>query len=297
MSGNNYPLVSIFIISYNGKEFLREAIESFASQTYSNIEICISDDASTDGTYELLLEYKSKLGSKLKYNINDKTLGITKNSNKCLELCSGEYIAYCGGDDLFLPTKIEEQLKAMHNSSDVIATFTDAEIFDNESNEIIHLFSTVNKPIPVGNVKDVLKHGCYFAACTVMIKRSVALKFDEQLPVASDFFQMVQMLATNINNKIVYIDKVLSRYRRHKRNVTNVLTKDKLLQNQIDFLNAYNKSRYMYPEYGYDISLGISSVYRSYGKYVNKKYYISAFFECPFYWKNIIKYLYLKIFG
>lgn len=297
MSDNSLPLVSIFVISYNGREFLREAIESFLAQTYQNIEICISDDASTDGTRELLLEYKEKLGDRFKYNINPVNLGITRNSNKCLELCGGEYIAYCGGDDLFLPRKIEEQVKFMIGKDNVVASYTDSEIFDNNTNKTINFSSNINRVVNEGRLSDVLKHGCYFGACTVMVKNYALVNFDEQLPVASDFFQMVEILAQNVNYKLVYINGVFSRYRRHDSNITNRLNTGVLQQNHIDHINSYIKTISKYPEYSNCAMLGLSRVYRSYGKYINKKYYIAAFYAAPYFWKNIILFLKYKLKG
>ena len=182
---NDKPLVSIFVISYNGKDFLRQAIESFLAQTYGNIEICVSDDGSTDGTREILLEYKTQLGERFKYNINEKNLGITKNSNKCLELCNGEYIAYCGGDDLFLPEKIEKQVNLMMTYKDASACFSDAEIFDSISNRCISLLSMQNKKYLQfkSDVRDVIMKGCFFGACTVMVRTTQIHKFDERLIV------------------------------------------------------------------------------------------------------------------
>lgn len=299
MSENSLPLVSIFVISYNGKEFLSQAIESFLAQTYRNIEICISDDASTDGTDKLLFEYKEKLGNKFKYNINQTNLGITKNCNKCLDLCDGEYIAYCGGDDLFLPEKIESQVNAMKDKTDVVASYTDAEIFEDSTNLILGKFSDNHKALYSADIKSVLRNGCFFCACTVMVRKSKIFKFDESLPVASDFYQIIQMLGCNTKYRLVYINKVMSRYRRHASNVTNVtsINSNYLPQNQIDQLNAYFKSIYTYPKCSVEALLGVSRVFRALGKYYNKKYYKIAFQICPWYWKNIIMFLKVSFFN
>ena len=294
---NDKPLVSIFVISYNGKDFLRQAIESFLAQTYGNIEICVSDDGSTDGTREILLEYKTQLGERFKYNINEKNLGITKNSNKCLELCNGEYIAYCGGDDLFLPEKIEKQVNLMMTYKDASACFSDAEIFDSISNRCISLLSMQNKKYLQfkSDVRDVIMKGCFFGACTVMVRTTQIHKFDERLIVASDWFQIVQILNKS-KGQLYYIDEVLSRYRRHDKNITNH-PENKISQGEIDYIIAYNILLITYPKYYKYIKTGLAARYRVLGRYINPFYYWLAFKTNPFEYKNLISLLLAKLKG
>ena len=115
---SNMPLVSVAIITYNQKEYLRECIESILEQDYDNIEIVVSDDCSTDGTQEMLKEYDRKYPNKFVLKLSDKNQGITQNSNLAHFACSGKYIAWMGGDDLMLPEKIKKKdlwaLKAVH---------------------------------------------------------------------------------------------------------------------------------------------------------------------------------------
>ena len=90
-----HPLVSIAIITYNQKEFLRECIDSILIQDYSNFEIVVADDCSSDGTQELLKTYKNKHPNKFVLELAKKNLGITQNSNK----------AHFASKGVFLPRK------------------------------------------------------------------------------------------------------------------------------------------------------------------------------------------------
>ena len=94
------PLVSISIITYNQKEYLKDCIESILIQNYDNIEIVIADDCSTDGSQELLNIYKERYPDKFVLKLAKKNRGITKNSNAAHFACSGKYIFIMGGDDL-----------------------------------------------------------------------------------------------------------------------------------------------------------------------------------------------------
>lgn len=286
---DNLPLVSIFIISYNAKEFLREAIESCITQTYKNIEICVSDDCSTDGTHELLIEYKQLLKDKIKYNINSENLGVTKNSNKCLKLCSGKYIAYCGGDDLFLPEKIASQVDIMEQDNDAVVCFTDVDVFDTITNRTLYQWSKKYKINKYSSFTDVIRKGSFFSACSLFVRNSPDLGFDERLTVASDWFQIVNLLSNG--GKLVYIDKILSRHRRSDKNVTNQNILKTVSRAENDTLMGYILLMNKYPEHIISIQIGLSRVYRSFGKYKNNKFYKVSFIICPWYWKNIVMYI------
>src|SRR4051812_44955101 len=104
------PKVSIHMISYNQRQFLPEAIESAVTQNYPNLEVVVADDASTDGSTEILLDYSQKYPGKVIAVLGEKNVGITGNSNRALARCSGELIAIMGSDDVLLPGKISAQV-------------------------------------------------------------------------------------------------------------------------------------------------------------------------------------------
>jgi glycosyltransferase involved in cell wall biosynthesis len=100
------PLVSVVMCTYNGERFLRAQIGSILTQTYSNLELLIVDDASTDNTVNILEDYR-KQDPRIKYFINEKNLGYNKNFEKAILMASGEYIAACDQDDIWAASKIE----------------------------------------------------------------------------------------------------------------------------------------------------------------------------------------------
>jgi len=95
----NGPLVSIGMPVYNGEKYLRGAIESLLSQSHANIELVISDDASTDGTSEICAGFASRDG-RVRYYRQEKNRGITWNFNHVLALARGEYFMWAAQDDL-----------------------------------------------------------------------------------------------------------------------------------------------------------------------------------------------------
>lgn len=240
-----YPLVSIAIITYNQKDFLRECIESCLAQDYPNIEIIVADDCSTDGTQEMLLEYESLYKNKFILRLANENKGITENSNLAHFACNGKYIAWIGGDDLMLPNKISKQVDYMERNLNCTISYHDLDVFQNETGSTLYSFSEKNKPRE-GDVRTVIKYGVFNGACSTMVRTSKAPKngYNNLIPVASDWLYWVESLSNG--GTIDYLNEVLGRYRRHKNNVTN---KSELIgQGAIDHLNTCNYILSKYPE-------------------------------------------------
>jgi glycosyltransferase involved in cell wall biosynthesis len=93
-------MVTIVTITYNSSKFVKEAIESVLSQSYSDFEYLISDDCSTDNTWEIIQEYKDP---RIRAWRNEKNIGEYPNRNKTLFEAKGDYILWIDGDDLLMP--------------------------------------------------------------------------------------------------------------------------------------------------------------------------------------------------
>lgn len=105
------PKVSILIATYNRADLLPATLESALSQTYRDLEVIVSDNASTDITPELMQAYTARDG-RVKYIRKPVNEGVIANYHTALRAASGEYLAFFDSDDLFHPTKIEKQLRA-----------------------------------------------------------------------------------------------------------------------------------------------------------------------------------------
>ena len=102
------PKVSIIMPVYNTASFLKEAIESILSQTYSNFEFIIINDGSTDSSKSIIESFNDP---RIKVINNEHNIGIIATRNKGLTYAQGEYIACMDSDDISLPTRIEKQVK------------------------------------------------------------------------------------------------------------------------------------------------------------------------------------------
>ena len=105
------PLVSIHFPTFNHERFVAQAIDSALNQSYENIEICISDDYSTDGTREILRSYAKSHQDVIRVNFQAANVGMVKNLNAALEMCAGKYVCFLTGDDYFYPDKVRRQVQ------------------------------------------------------------------------------------------------------------------------------------------------------------------------------------------
>lgn len=102
------PFVSLIILTYNQKRFIRETLDGALSQNYENLEVIISDDGSTDGTFEEIKRIANAYNGscKLIVNHNCHNIGLVRHVNSVMEMARGEYVMLSGGDDVCLPNTI-----------------------------------------------------------------------------------------------------------------------------------------------------------------------------------------------
>jgi len=121
------PKVSVIIPTYNCAGFIKEALDSAINQSFSDLEILVVDDGSTDNTAEVLQSYISK--KIIKYFYQDKK-GVSAARNLGIRESQGELIALLDADDIWLPDKLSLQIELIEKNPDICMVFTDAELFD-----------------------------------------------------------------------------------------------------------------------------------------------------------------------
>lgn len=112
------PLVTFALFAYNQEQYIREALEGALAQTYSPLEIILSDDCSTDRTFQIMQQaIETYCGPHiLKINRNQKNLGLVEHINKLFDLSSGSLFVVAAGDDVSLPNRVM-RLMEVHDSS------------------------------------------------------------------------------------------------------------------------------------------------------------------------------------
>jgi len=106
------PRVSVLMPVYNGREYLREAVDSILGQGYSDYEFIIIDDGSTDESEKVILSYRDE---RIRFISHEENVGLPSTLNKGMELAAGEYIVRMDQDDISLPERIEKQVRFMDN--------------------------------------------------------------------------------------------------------------------------------------------------------------------------------------
>ena len=117
------PIVSVIIPAFNMERHIKETIDSVLSQTYTNFEIIVVDDGSTDNTAAIV---KSIKDGRLKYFYQPNSGLPAKPRNKGVELSRGEYIAFLDHDDLWMKDKLEKQMAIMQQDSNLALISTNA---------------------------------------------------------------------------------------------------------------------------------------------------------------------------
>jgi glycosyltransferase involved in cell wall biosynthesis len=117
------PLISVLIPVFNVEPFIQEAIQSIQLQTYSNLEIIIVDDCSTDSTYTICCEI-AKSDSRIKLYRNSYNMKIARSLNFAFSKSNGDFIARMDGDDVSLPNKLEIQFNylLLNQNVDLVGT-------------------------------------------------------------------------------------------------------------------------------------------------------------------------------
>ena len=156
-------LVSIIMPSYNTALFIKETIQSVLNQTYTKWELIIVDDCSTDNTDDVLGTIKD---SRIRYFKNDKNSGAAVSRNKALREARGQWIAYLDSDDLWMPEKLEKQIRFME-ANGYAFSYTNYEEIDVDGNKT---------GVKVSGPKRITKTGmfnyCWPGCLTVMFDAS-----------------------------------------------------------------------------------------------------------------------------
>jgi glycosyltransferase involved in cell wall biosynthesis len=212
------PLVSIGIVTKNQEKYIEECLESIRNQTYKNIEVYVSDDASDDATFSKIVKYcKKHPDFNCTYFVSSQTVGIAKNCNKLLDRATGKYVQIFSGDDIMMPDKIATQVRQLQNNPDAIFSFTNMEWFWSENNKkIFNHFSVLRKP--QYDIRSIISD-FIIPTPTLLIRRELLgkIRYNETIEFISDFYFVVEMMT---KGKALYDPYISVRYRKHKSSST-----------------------------------------------------------------------------
>ena len=203
--------VSIITPTYNCAKFISQTIKSVLAQTYDNWEMIIVDDCSTDDTRAIVSQFTAA-DTRIKYFCLNENSGAAIARNKALELSSGRWIAFLDSDDLWLPTKLEKQVKFMEENDVAFSYHKYTEISENG----------VDLGIEVGGIKKVNKFqmfSCCWPGClSVMYDRErIGLIQIKNIKKNNDTAIWLKVIK---KSPCYLLDERLAKYRRRQGSIT-----------------------------------------------------------------------------
>lgn len=234
---NNIPLVSICIPSYNHGDYIYAALESVVNQEYSNFEIIVVDDCSTDHTVSEIERFAQKYPVVFVKQKENQGPSIT--SNKAFNLTKGEFVALLGSDDLMLPGRISAQVKYLLNNPDCVAVLTDIQCVG-VTGELTEYSAAVESQFnqPIYNLRKQLLVGNFLNAPSAMIRRKDLVEVNSYSPLlryVQDYELWGKLLA---RGEIEKISQPLTGYRVHGKNLSFGLQGDALYQTRIELVST-----------------------------------------------------------
>ncbi len=233
---NELELVSIIVASYNHAEYLRERMDSLVNQTYKNIEILVIDDCSTDGSIEILRQYKSnKKVSLIERETNGGWVAV---SNQGVELAKGEFIIFANCDDVCAPEIIESLVAALKNNPTAGISFCRSMLIDSHGNSLgfdfdqreneFRLRCSDNVLLSDSEMAKFLLHSCVIPNLSAaLFRKDVYLScggLKNQYRVCADwelFFNMAKKF------NFYYVSRPLNYFRQHEASIRSS-TKERL---------------------------------------------------------------------
>lgn len=201
------------MITFNSEKYIGHAIQSVLDQTYTNLELIIVDDGSTDNTFTVINGFQD---SRITLINNNNNRGIPFSRNKALEASNGQYIAVLDADDISLNIRIHEQVKFLENNPSFGLVGGLCEIIDKNGNNMNIYQGKIMTPEE--SMVHLLFKNC-FTHSTIMYKKDVikVYGFNNEFDVCEDYDLIVNVAQ---KNKVQNLNKVVSQYRIHKNNIS-----------------------------------------------------------------------------
>jgi len=227
--------ITVLMPVYNGEKYLREAIDSILSQTFTDFEFIIVNDISTDSTKEIISSYNDP---RIRLINTDHNMGLVRSLNYGLKLAKGKYIARMDADDISLPNRLELQATYLDNYPEVALLGTGKYII-NQNGKILSKTIALSDPC-----KNILKSNT-FTHGSVMFKKNISeeLGYYNELFKYSEDYELWLRFAKYY--KVSNLPQPLYKWRVHTENITNTKVEEvmlytflaqKLTKNELDMV-------------------------------------------------------------
>ena len=232
----NIKLISVVLPVYNAENYLRQAIDSVLSQTYTDFEFLIYNDGSNDSSLDILNSYTD---SRIKIRNFESNIGLIKLLNIAFKEAKGKYIARMDADDICLPTRFEEQINFLEKYPQFGICGTQCQIIDSDN--------ILSKPTEDIDLRWWIFKGSPLAHPSIMLRTSIMkdynLEFKEHAYVVEDFDLWWRMA---FHTKMANLDKVLLKYRIHEQQESSAKQKiqaENFRLSQVEFMQSLGLSK------------------------------------------------------
>jgi glycosyltransferase involved in cell wall biosynthesis len=239
------PKVSVGIVTYNQEAYIGPCLQGILEQGYDDLEVIVADDGSKDATVATAQRLADQARVPVRILHGQPNMGITRNVNRVLAACTGDYVALLGGDDLAYPGKLAAQVALLDARPEVSLCYHDMEVFSDDGSVPRHLRSSTRKPLE-GDARTLVRQGNFIVGSSVMVRRRALPPegLPPEVPVASDWIMNIEVAR---RGRVAYIPKVLGGYRRHGGSViVQGLARD-------DRFRTLDLVERRYPEYRKDV--------------------------------------------
>lgn len=223
------PLVSIPIVTYNSSAFIIETLESVKAQTYPRIELIISDDCSKDDTVMLCREWIAKNGERFERTElieAKKNTGVSGNLNRAEAACTGEWVKMLDGDDVLLPSCLEDYIAYVTEHPETVYMFSKIEAFgaSEERNryytEKVFDYRIFDLEARQQYEKLIWKNCIMSSTCMYNRTKNeeLGVRNDERIPLLEDWPRWINVTKKGV--KLSFLDKVEVKYRIHEKSIS-----------------------------------------------------------------------------
>lgn len=212
------PRVSISVVTYNHEAYIAQAIEGVLAQDFTDWELVIGDDCSTDRTADIVRKYAEAHPERIRLLETERNLGMMQNFRRVYEACAGDYVALLDGDDFWTSAaKLRMQVEFLDLHPDCAICFHDAMVVYEDGSGLKPHRSKRPMQKPVSTIEDLLL-GNFMLSCSVMFRRNLI----GPLPEWFLDLQLGDWPLHVLNAQfgwIGYIDEVMASYRVHGHGV------------------------------------------------------------------------------
>jgi glycosyltransferase involved in cell wall biosynthesis len=186
----NQPLVTVLMPVYNGEQYLRKAIDSILTQTYTDFELLIVNDGSTDKSLQIANSFKD---DRIKI-INQSNTGVSIALNNGLKQAKGKYIARMDADDICKPERLEVQMRYLLQHPECILLGTEAEYIDEQEQ---YVFPYKSPGYSHEELVNALQYDCPFLHISVIFLKSAVINiggYNKDAYLFEDYFLWTKLV-------------------------------------------------------------------------------------------------------